>query len=111
MTQHRRDGLWSRAEGPGHVRGEGEGSNVSTERLIGALTFPLAPVAAHDARRELAPPGIVKRNTLLLAASQAVVGGRRQISSTLGAITIQRPLGSVYLAGLATSTLCARRIL
>jgi len=111
MTQHRRDGLWSRAEGPGHVRGEGEGSNVSTERLIGALTFPLAPVAAHDARRVLAPPGIVKRNTLLLAASQAFVGVGNQMVPTLGAIIVQRLLGSVYLAGLATSTLGASRFL
>src|SRR5262245_40559656 len=111
MTQHRRDGLWSRAEGPGHVRGEGEGSNVSTERIVRALSSPAAPGAAHDALRVLAPPGIVKRNTLLLAASQAFVGVGNQMVPTLGAIIVARLLGPVYLAGLATSTLGASRFL
>jgi MFS family permease len=111
MTQHRHDGLWGRAGGPGHVRGEGEGSIVPTERLVGALTFPPAPGAAHHALRVLASPGIVRRNTLLLAASQAFVGVGNQMVPTLGAIIIARLLGSVYLAGLATSTLGASRFL
>src|SRR5262245_8985204 len=79
MTQHRQDGLWGRAGSPGHVRGEGEGSNVSTERLVGALTFPPASGAAHHVLGVLASPGIVKRNTLLLAASQAFVGMGNQM--------------------------------
>src|SRR4030095_11309748 len=103
MTQHWHDRLWGRTGGPGHVRGEGEGSIVSTERLVGALTFPPAPGATL--LRVLAPPGIVRRNTLLLAASQAFVGVGNQMVPTLGAIIIARLLGSVSLAGLANSTL------
>src|SRR5215472_14590253 len=109
MTQHRHDGRCGR--GYGRIRGEGEGSIVSTERLVGALTFPPAPGAAHHSLRVLASTGIVKRNTLLLAASQAFVGVGNQMVPTLGAIIVARLLGSVYLAGLATSTLGARRFL
>ena len=46
-----------------------------------ALTFPPAPGVAH--RALLASPGIVKRNTLLLAASQAH-GGRIWVKSQEG---------------------------
>src|SRR5262245_16655900 len=111
MTQHRHDGLWGRTGSPGHVRGEGEGPIVSHARPVGARIVRPEPGAAHDALRALAPRGIVKRNTLLLAASQAFVGVGNQMVPTLGAIIVARLLGSVYLAGLATSTLGASRFL
>src|SRR5215510_10027623 len=111
MTQHRHHGLWGRTGSPGHVCGEGEGAIVSTERLVGALTVPPEPGAAHDALRALAPPGIVKRNTLLLAASQAFVGVGNQMVPTLGAIIVARLLGAAHLAGMAASTLGVSRFL
>src|SRR5215813_2785027 len=111
MTQHRHDGLYGRAGDHGRIRGERADSIACTENIIRALTSPPARGAAHEALRVLARPGIVKRNTLLLAASQAFVGVGNQMVPTLGAIIVQRLLGSVYLAGLATSTLGASRFL
>src|SRR5262245_6139826 len=58
-----------------------------------------------------APSSTVKRNTLLLAASQAFVGVGNQMVPTLGAIIVARLLGSAHLAGMATSTLGASRFL
>src|SRR5215468_8406752 len=58
-----------------------------------------------------APSSTVKRNTVLLAASQAFVGVGNQMVPTLGAIIVQRLVGSVLLAGMATSTLGASRFL
>src|SRR5262245_37924189 len=95
MTRHKHDGLWP----------------VSTEKLVSALTGPPEPGAAHDALQVLAPPGIVKRNTLLLAASQAFVGVGNQMVPTLGAIIVARLLGSAHLAGMATSSLGVSRFL
>src|SRR5262249_45282485 len=110
MTPHRHDGLCGRAGGDARIRGGGAGSIACTENIGRVLTSPAAPGAAHDALRVLASPGIVKRNTLLLAASQAFVGMGNQMVPTLGAIIVARLLGSVYLAGLATSTLGARAV-
>src|SRR5262247_1270108 len=88
---------------------QGSRSPVTCAKPGRALPFSPAPEVAHHAL--LASPGIVKRNTLLLAASQAFVGVGNQMVPTLGAIIVQRLLGSVYLAGLATSTLGASRFL
>ncbi len=57
------------------------------------------------------PPPLIKRNTILLAASQAFVGVGNQMVPTLGAIIVTRLLGSANLAGLATSTLGVSRFL
>src|SRR5215467_358584 len=111
MTQRRHDRLCGRAGDHVRIRGERADSIGCTENIVRALSSPAAPVAAHDALRALAPPSAVKRNTLLLAASQAFVGVGNQMVPTLGAIIVQRLLGSVYLAGLATSTLGASRFL
>jgi len=100
MTQRRHDRLCGRAGDHVRIRGERADSIGCTENIVRALSSPAAPVAAHDALRALAPPSAVKRNTLLLAASQAFVGVGNQMVPTLGAIIVARLLGSVYLAGL-----------
>jgi MFS family permease len=113
MTEQQRgpDGLYGQAGGLGYTRGVGERSTVSTEMVVRAPKLPVAPGAGHDALRVLAAPGIVKRNTLLLAASQAFVGVGNQMVPTLGAIIVARLLGSTHLAGMATSTLGVSRFL
>jgi MFS family permease len=83
----------------------------STDTVIWASKLPAAPEAEHDGRRKLPPPGIVKRNTLLLAASQAFVGVGNQMVPTLGAIIVARLLGAAHLAGMAASTLGVSRLL
>jgi hypothetical protein len=94
--------------GIGHTRGEGI---VCTETVVGSPKPRAAPEAGQDGRRGLAPPSIVRRNTLLLAASQAFVGVGNQMVPTLGAIIVTRLLGSAHLAGIATSTLGVSRFL
>ena len=56
-------------------------------------------------------PGLIRRNTLLLALAQAFVGMGTQLVPTLGGIMIERLLGSLALAGLATSLQYAARLL
>jgi MFS family permease len=64
------------------------------------------------ARDTAAPiPAVIKRNTLLLAATQAFVGTGTQLVPTLGGIMIERLLGSLALAGLSTSLLYFARLL
>lgn len=58
-----------------------------------------------------APPPLIKRNSILLAASQALVGVGNQMVPTLGAIIVARFLGSANLAGVATSTMGVSRFL
>lgn len=48
-------------------------------------------------------PRLIKRNTLLLASTQAFVGMGTQLVPTLGPLMVINLLGSVMLAGLATS--------
>ncbi|HLI29201.1 MAG TPA: MFS transporter [Chloroflexota bacterium] len=55
-------------------------------------------------------PAIVKRNTLLLAITQACVGIGNQMVPTLGALTAVQLTGTLALAGLATSVLGAARL-
>src|SRR5262249_9024617 len=111
MTQRQHHEVSGRAGGHGRIRGERAGSIVCVENIVRTLTSPAAPEAAHDAPRRVVPPDIVKRNAVLLAASQTFVGVGNQMVPTLGAIIVARLLGSVYLAGLATSTLGASRFL
>jgi MFS family permease len=66
-----------------------------------------APAAA---RRPPIPP-VIKRNTLLLAVTQAFVGVGNQMVPTLGAIMVLQLLGSPALAGLATGILGGCRVL
>src|SRR4051812_28529722 len=79
-------------------------------------------VVAHDERAgtltsgavsatAFAIPGFIKRNTLLLAATQACVGIGNQMVPTLGAIMVMFFLGSPALAGVATSIQGASRFL
>jgi MFS family permease len=56
-------------------------------------------------------PAVIRRNTLLLALAQAFVGTGTQLVPTLGGIMIERLLGSLALAGLATSLQYAARLL
>jgi MFS family permease len=113
MTDHHHgpDGPCGYAGGLRHTGGVGERSIVFTERVVRAPKLPPAPGAGPEALRVLAPPRIVKRNTLLLAASQAFVGVGNQMVPTLGAIIVARLLGAAHLAGLATSTLGVSRFL
>lgn len=64
-----------------------------------------------DAKHTNSVPALIRRNTLLLAATQAFVGTGTQLVPTLGGIMIERLLGSLALAGLATSLLYAARLL
>ena len=105
------DGRHGEARRLGNTRGMGERSTVSAETVIRASKPPAAPGAEHDSRREFPPPGIVKRNTLLLAGSQAFVGVGNQMVPTLGAIIVERLLGAAHLAGMAASTLGVSRFL
>lgn len=56
-------------------------------------------------------PALIRRNTLLLAATQAFVGTGTQLMPTLGGIMVERLLGSMALAGLGSSLLYAARLL
>lgn len=56
-------------------------------------------------------PATIKRNTILLAATQAFVGTGTQLMPTLGGLMIERLLGSMALAGLGSSLLYAARLL
>lgn len=56
-------------------------------------------------------PPLIRRNTFLLAATQAFVGAGTQLIPTLGAIMIERLLGSMLLAGLASSLIYVARLL
>ena len=48
-------------------------------------------------------PSIIKRNTFLLAATQAFVGIGTQMVPTMGAIIVTQMVGTAYLVGLAAS--------
>jgi MFS family permease len=56
-------------------------------------------------------PALIRRNTLLLTAAEAFVGTGQQMVPTLGAIIVVRLIGSMALAGLATSVLGVTRVL
>jgi MFS family permease len=112
VTQHRHDPSgYGHASGIGHTSRASERSTVSIERVAEAPKLAAAPESGREALRVLVPPGIVKRNTLLLAASQAFVGVGNQMVPTLGAIVVARLLGSAHLAGMATSVLGVSRFL
>jgi MFS family permease len=56
-------------------------------------------------------PALIKRNTILLASTQAFVGAGSQLTPALGAIMIVQLLGSSTLAGLGTSMLSVAKFL
>jgi MFS family permease len=66
--------------------------------------------ATAGAQRPPIPPTI-KRNTLLLAVTQAFVGVGNQMVPTLGAVMVLQLLGSPALAGIATGILGGCRVL
>lgn len=112
MTQHQHDPSgYGHAGCLAHTSRASQRSTVSIERVAQAPKLAAAPESGRDGLRVLVPPGIVKRNTLLLAASQAFVGVGNQMVPTLGAIVVARLLGSAHLAGLATSVLGVSRFL
>src|SRR5262244_1733977 len=80
-------------------------------RIAHAPKLPVALGVDDDDRGALTRPGVVKRNTLLLAASQVFVGVGNQMVPTLGAIIVVRLLGAAHLAGMAASTLGVSRLL
>lgn len=67
--------------------------------------------AAASAKRAAAIPVVIRRNTLLLAASQAFVGTGNQMVPTLGAIIVVKLLGSASFAGVGTSILGVSRFI
>ena len=69
----------------------------------------LAAAGRPDTRRRV--PALIRRNTLLLAATQAFVGTGTQLVPTLGGIMVERLLGSLALAGLGTSLGSVSRLL
>lgn len=69
------------------------------------MTQPLT-----EAARTPIPP-LIRRNTFLLATTQALVGVGTQMVPTLGALMVMRLLGNAALAGLATSMLNTSRFL
>jgi MFS family permease len=56
-------------------------------------------------------PGVIKRNTFLLAATQAFVGVGTQMIPALGPIIVTQMLGAATLAGLSTSIQSLSRLL
>jgi MFS family permease len=56
-------------------------------------------------------PRIIKRNTMLLAATQAFVGMGTQMMPALGPIIVMQIMGTATLAGLSTSMTSLSRIL
>src|SRR5215212_6331326 len=56
-------------------------------------------------------PGVIKRNTFLLAATQAFVGIGTQMIPALGPIIVTQMLGAATLAGLSTSIQSLSRFL
>ncbi|MBM3945928.1 MAG: MFS transporter, partial [SAR202 cluster bacterium] len=56
-------------------------------------------------------PQLIRRNTMYLAASQALVGAGNQMVPTLGAIIVVKLLGNASFAGVGTSILGASRFL
>jgi len=56
-------------------------------------------------------PAVIKRNTVLLAATQAFVGAGSQLTPTLSAIMVVQLLGSSTLAGIGTSMLSFAKFL
>jgi MFS family permease len=76
------------------------------------------PAVATVARARTGPsrrhdpiPPLIKRNTLLLALTQAFVGMGNQTSPTLAPIIVMQLLGSATLAGLGSSILGVSRLL
>ena len=69
----------------------------------------LWPRAPSDAQRVAIPP-VVRKNTWLLAITQAVNGASIQLVPTFGAIQVVLLLGNATFAGLATSLLALSRV-
>jgi MFS family permease len=76
----------------------------------GGVALPAAERAAV-AERDLPVPAVVRRNTFLLATSQAIVGAGTQMVPALGAIMVLDLNGPAALTGLATSLLGVSRFL
>ena len=70
---------------------------------------PVATSAVPGIRTPI--PALIRRNTILLALTQAFVGMGNQMTPTLGAIMVVRMLGHATFAGLATSILNVSRFL
>jgi MFS family permease len=71
----------------------------------GGPPAPVTPAARAAGDRALAVPPVVRRNTLLLATSQAIVGAGTQMIPSLGAIMALQLGGSAALVGLASGLL------
>lgn len=76
----------------------------------GPVAVGPAPEAETPIDRQRIPP-LIKRNTLLVASSQAIAGIGMQMVPTLTAIMIERMLQSALLTGLGYSALGVSRFL
>lgn len=74
------------------------------ESPAGGMYAPAAPA-------KLQIPGVVRRNTILLALSQAFVGAGMQMVPALGALVVLQVTGSTALAGIGAAILAASRFL
>ena len=77
----------------------------------GVPQAPATPAARAAGDRARAVPPVVRRNTLLLATSQAIVGAGTQMIPSLGAIMALQLGGSAALVGLASGLLGVSRFL
>src|SRR5215212_278135 len=75
-----------------------------------ALPPPAERRAPHK-QGSLAIPPLIRRNTILLALTQAFVGMGNQTTPTLAPIIVVQMLGSAALSGLGTSILGVSRLL
>jgi MFS family permease len=75
-----------------------------------SLSSPEAPRPTPDPGSMAIPP-LIRRNTILLALTQAFVGMGNQTTPTLAPIIVVQMLGSAALSGLGTSILGVSRLI
>ena len=74
-------------------------------------TSPTNPPSEPDAAAVYTIPGVVRRNTILMAAARGCVGVGTQMVITFGALMVVRLLGTATFAGLGTGILAFSRLL
>src|SRR5215216_5748082 len=86
--------------------------STTVEEAGARRTATLPPPERHPSRRQgsLAIPPLIRRNTILLALTQAFVGMGNQTTPTLAPIIVVQMLGSAALSGLGTSILGISRL-
>jgi len=75
------------------------------EQAVAKLELLAAREGVAPAERAIQVPGLIKRNTLFLALSQALIGAGMQVPYTLGPLIVVALTGSPSLSGLSISVL------